>query len=80
MDVTVEPQAHLLKKLFFTQRFAATVSVTAVSIAFATKFGLSPASCKLYYRGSELTDQTLEQVITDSPVDTDGPFVGALTH
>ena len=75
----MEPQSHLLKKLFFTQRFAATVPVTAVSIAFATKFGLSPASCKLYYRGLQLTDQTLEQVITGPHVDTGG-FCGALAH
>lgn len=69
MDITVEPQSRLLKALGFTQRFAASVPVTAVSIAYANKFGLSPATCKLYYHGSQLTDQTLEQVSTDRPFD-----------
>ena len=58
--------------LQFTQRSAANVSVKSVSIAYADKFGLPPATCKLYYEGSELTDQTLEQVVTEPPVGRNG--------
>ena len=42
----------------------AGTTVKTVSTLFATMLGVSPATCKLFYQGSELTDQTLQQVLT----------------
>ncbi len=45
-----------------TLLFGTYASLEAISLAYANKFGISSDSCKLYYQGLELSDQSLEQV------------------